>query len=109
MVSHKAQILALCFFPYINDLPKIINIDANMIFFADDTSILVANPNKIDFNVNINQTFLDINTWSKDNLLSLNFNKTHYLKFKTNHYCNVNTEIKCDLIYCDKISGINYR
>jgi hypothetical protein len=32
----------LCFFLfYINDLSKVINIDAIMIFFADDTSILV--------------------------------------------------------------------
>ena len=50
-------------FLYINDLPEIINIDANMIFFADDTSILVTNPNIIDFNINTNQT------WFKDNLL----------------------------------------
>jgi len=59
----------LFFLFYINDLPKIINIDASMIFFADDTSILVTNPNKIDFNININQTFLDINTLFKDYLL----------------------------------------
>ena len=67
----------LFFLFYINYLPKIINNDANMILLADDTSILVTSPNKTDFNLNIKQTFLDINTWFKDNLLSLNFNKTH--------------------------------
>ena len=37
---------------------------------------LKPNPYKMDFNININQTFLDVNTWFKDSLLSLNFNKT---------------------------------
>ena len=51
----------LFFLFYINDLQKIINNDVKMILFAVDTSILVTNPNKTDFNININQTFLDIN------------------------------------------------
>jgi hypothetical protein len=67
-----------------------------MILFADDTSILIKYPNKIAFNININQTFLDINTWFKHNLLSLNCNKTHYLEFKTKHHSNVNAEIRVD-------------
>ena len=37
----------LFFLFYINDLPKIIDNDANMILFADDTSILVTNPKKL--------------------------------------------------------------
>ena len=98
----------LFFLFYINDLPKIINNDTNMILFADDTSILVTNPNKIYFNININQTFLDINTWFRHNLLSLNFNKTHYLEFKTKHYCNVNTEIKFDLKYITKDTATKF-
>ena len=65
-----------------------------MVLFADDTSILITHSNKFDFNININKTFLDINTWFKDNLTSMNFNKTQYLEFRTKHYCNVNTEIK---------------
>ena len=73
-----------------------------MIFFAVNMSILVINPNKIYFNININQTFLDINTWFKDNLLSLNFNKTHSLEFRVKHCCNVNTEIKCNQKYITK-------
>jgi len=77
-------------------LPRITNNDTNAILFGDDTSILVTNPYKMNFNININQTFLDINTWLKDNLLSLTFNKTQYLEFGTKHYYNVNTEIKYD-------------
>jgi hypothetical protein len=57
-VSRKAWFLAVCFFPfYINDFPTKINNDTNIILFLDDTSILVTNPNKIDFNITINQYF----------------------------------------------------
>ena len=79
-----------------------------MILFADDTSIFVTNPNKINFDININQTSLDINAWLKDSLISLNFNKTHYLEFKTKHCCSVNTEIKFDLKYITKATATNF-
>jgi len=52
----------LFFLFYINDLPKIINKDNNMVLFADDTRIIITDSNKPDFNININQTFQDINT-----------------------------------------------
>jgi len=70
-----------------------------MVLFVDDTSILVTDLNKFDFDVNRNKTFLDINTWFKDNLISMNFNKTQYLEFRTKHYYNVNTEIKFNQRY----------
>jgi len=56
----------------------------------------------MDFNININQTFLDINTWFKDYLLSLNLNKTKYLESGTKHYYSVITEIKYDQKYVTK-------
>jgi hypothetical protein len=52
----------LLFLFYINDLPKVINKDNNMVLFADDNSIIITYTNKLDFNININQTFKDINT-----------------------------------------------
>ena len=63
---------------------------------ADDTSISVIDPNKGNFNINVNQTFQHTNTWFKENFLTLNYTKTQYLEFKTKHYCNVNAEITCD-------------
>jgi len=62
----------------------------NRQLFVDDTSILVIDSNKFDFNISINTTFLGINTWFKVSLLSLNFNKTQYLEFRTKHYYIVN-------------------
>ena len=67
-----------------------------MVLFADDTSIIITDTNQRDFNVNANQTFHDINTWFKVNLLTLNLNKTQYLEFRTKNYYKVNTQIKCD-------------
>jgi hypothetical protein len=83
----------LFFLIYINDLPKIINKDNNMVLFADDTSIIITDTNKQDFNININQTLQDLNTWFNVNLLTLDFNKTPYLEFRTKNYYNVNTQI----------------
>jgi hypothetical protein len=45
------------FFPlYINDLPKIITKNNSMVLFADDTSLLITGFNKLDFNINFNQS-----------------------------------------------------
>lgn len=41
----------LFFILYINYLPNIINTDNNKVLFVDDTSILVNDSNKIDFNI----------------------------------------------------------
>ena len=46
-----------------------INNDTNILLFVDATSILVTDSNKLDFNININKTFLGMNTWFKDSLL----------------------------------------
>ena len=73
----------LFFLYYVIDLHKIINKDNNIVLFGDDTSIIITDTNKLDFNININQTFQDINTLFKVNLLTLNFNKTQYLEFRT--------------------------
>ena len=56
----------------------------------------ITDTNRRDFNVNANQTFQDINTWFKANLLTLNLNKTQYLEFRTKNYYNVNTQMKYD-------------
>ena len=59
----------LFFLFYRNDLPNMINNDTYTVHFADNTSILVTDSNKLDFNININKKFLDMSTWFKDSLL----------------------------------------
>jgi hypothetical protein len=59
-----------------------------------DISIIITDSNRWDFNINANQMFQDINNWCNVTLLTLNFNKTQYLEFRTENYYNVNTQIK---------------
>jgi protein associated with RNAse G/E len=92
-VPHGSILGPLFFLFYINDLPKIVNKDNNMVLFAGDTSIIITDSNKPDFNININQTFQDINTWFNVNLLTLNVSKTQYLEFRNKNYYNVITQI----------------
>jgi hypothetical protein len=83
----------LLFLLYINDLPKIINKTSAHIIFADDTSILFSHSNLIDFNKNTHVVFATLNQWFKANQLSLNFNETNYVHFKTKRKMSVNFKI----------------
>jgi hypothetical protein len=80
----------LLFLQYINDLHKIINKISATVNFADDTSILVAHSDPIDFDKNINMVFKTLNKLLKANELSLNFNKTKYIHFTTKRNKSVN-------------------
>jgi hypothetical protein len=51
----QGSVLALGFFLlYINDLPKIITTNGNVILFADDTNIIVINSNNIHLKLVMN-------------------------------------------------------
>ena len=80
-----------------------------MAFFADDTSVIITDSNKLDFNINVNQTFQDLNTQFNVNLLTLNFNNTQYLEFRTKNYYNVNTQIKYDQKCIANATKIKFR
>ena len=84
----------LFFLLYINDLPKIITKNNSMVLFADDTSLLITGFNKLDLNININQTLCNLISWFNSNLLTLNFNKTLYMEFRTKNYYQVDTTVK---------------
>ena len=73
----------LLFLIYINDLSRTIGELANSILFADDTSIIISNSNQDEFKTNINSVMNEIMNWFKNNLLTLNSNKTHFLQFLT--------------------------
>jgi len=91
--SHKVLFWDLYFLLHKNDLPKIINKTSAPIIFADDTSILLAHSNLIDFNKNIYIVFTSLNKWLRANQLSLNFNKTNYVHFTTRRNMSVNLKI----------------
>jgi hypothetical protein len=73
----------LFFLLYINDQSKSIKDGAEVVLFADDTSIIVNSPNSIIFENSVNKVFHDINRWFTNNLLSLNVDKTQFMQFVT--------------------------
>ena len=83
----------LFFLIYIYDLPTLRNKDNNIVLYANDTSIVIPDANIDDFNLYANMLFNDINTWFKNNVLNLNFRKTHYLEFRSMKHYKINMHI----------------
>jgi hypothetical protein len=73
----------LLFLVYINDLPLFLNKISPPILFADDTSVLTTSLNPRYFNIITNEILQKLDKLFKTNLLSLNFDKTHIIHFKT--------------------------
>jgi hypothetical protein len=88
----------LLFLIYINDLPMATDSDTKVVLFADDTNIIITRPNQERLQTALNKTPSDINLWFKANFLSLNFDKTYYLQFRTKN-CIDNT---LDINYLNK-------
>jgi hypothetical protein len=65
----------------------------------------LSHSNPTDFSNNINTLFKILNDWFKQNLLSLNFTKTHFIKFTTKN----NNQIEINSNYDNKlIPAITY-
>jgi hypothetical protein len=62
----------LLFLLYKNDLPQIVNDSAEVVLYAEDTSIIITILNPADFTNSANKILQDINKWFTTNLLSLN-------------------------------------
>ena len=67
--------LGLLFFVFYIDLPKIAAKDTKIIFYVDDTSIIVTNLNPESFKIAMNKIYIHINKWFRTNLSLLNFKK----------------------------------
>ena len=64
-----------------------------MVLFADDRSVIVTDTNKLRFNAN---------------LLTLNFNKTQYVKFRSMNYYAITTQINYDQINLPNVTQIKF-
>jgi hypothetical protein len=64
----------LLFLLYINDLPSTNN-NNKIILFADDTSLIISNPDPINFRNNANTIIQHIQKWFNSNLIFLNREK----------------------------------
>jgi hypothetical protein len=101
----------LLFLLYINDLPQITNDNSKIVLFADDTSIIITNPNPKNFENSVNKIFQHIHEWFSTNLLSLNLDKTHYMQFVTKNSSLIDLNIthgnkKIANIYNTKFLGL---
>jgi hypothetical protein len=63
----------LPFLLQINDLPTVINNRSKPILFADDTSIIISNPNPINFKKDIINIFEQMNVWFIGNFFIIKF------------------------------------
>jgi len=89
---------ALLLLLYINDLPHSINKNNKIVLFADDTSLIISNPDPINFREDVHKILQHTHEWFNANLVSLNWEKTHFMHFttKSNFFSNF------DIIYKDK-------
>jgi hypothetical protein len=65
--------------------------------FADDTSVIVSNSNLENFKNDIS-SFRQLDDWFKTNLLSLKYDKTQFIQFRTINSLTV----RLDISYNDK-------
>jgi hypothetical protein len=106
MGCHGNLYLDQCFFLfYINDLPKVVNYNSKPILFIDDISIIVSNPNLVNFKSNLIFSFKQFNEWFNINLSSLKYNKTRYIQFRTTN----SQAIQLDISYNNRciVNNIN--
>jgi hypothetical protein len=78
MVFHRSIFGPLLLLIYINDLPPVLNKISSPTLFADNTSVIICNPDPSVFFDTLTEAVNKLNTWFKANLLFLNFSKTEF-------------------------------
>lgn len=73
---------------YIYDLLTILNNISVPILVADNTGVIIRIASITDFQSNIKTEFEYLIKWFVSNILSLNFDKTNFIQFKTKNACN---------------------
>jgi hypothetical protein len=70
-----------------------VNYNSEPVLFADDTSIIVSDPNLLNFKNNLISSFKQLNEWFDINFLSLNYNKTQNIHFRTTNSQTIQLDI----------------
>jgi hypothetical protein len=74
-------------------LPKIVNDNAEIVLYTDNTSIIITSFNPTNFTNSGNKILQNINKWFTTNLLSLNADKTQYMQFVTKTSCLIDLHV----------------
>ena len=88
----------LLFLIYINEISKSVSDKSKPVLFADDTSFINANHDKDKFEFNVNEIFNEINKWFCINLLTLNYDKIHFLQLATETDYKMNMRVS----FCER-------
>ena len=78
----------LLFIVYVNDFPRLAKQLASPVMYADDTSLLVAAKDLGELEGKVKATLKHITDWFSINGLTLNMEKTNFIKFSANHSKN---------------------
>jgi hypothetical protein len=97
---------------HIGSITKVSIKVAKIFLYADDTSIIVTNPEYNGYKLTMNKLFHEVNKWFKTNLLTLNLKNTHHLQFTTMNYEELETHISFGIKQvvnsnCTKFLGLN--
>jgi hypothetical protein len=98
----------LLFLIYINDLPITISKIAKSIIFADDTNNIITNNNKVDFRNTLHLTMTEISSWFRSNLLTLMYDRTHFLQFLTKKQNEMQQQIVTSNSIITKINSTKF-
>jgi len=83
----------LLFLLCISDIPQITNDNSKIVLLADDTSMIITNPNPSNMGKSVNKIIQDINAWFNTKLLSLNLDKTRFVQFVTKNSSSTDSNI----------------
>jgi hypothetical protein len=79
-------------------LPSLANNNNKIVLFADDTSLIISNPDPINFRNDANNILQHIQKRFNTNFISLNWEKIHFMRFATKN----NSLNNFDIMYKDK-------
>jgi len=98
----------LLFILYINDLPDCITLPANLVLFADDTSLIISRPNMELLQNYLIMIFQQITNWFQQNSLFLNLEKTNFIQFFHKKQIDSNLRVTYNGKIVPKINEIKF-